>query len=536
MKKTIYLMIGVALLMLTSCSDSFLDDLPMTQKVDENFYQTPNDMFEAMVGCYKILAKEENENLFQIAEAASDNVYGGGGVGDGPGSPFDEFKMYTTNDFCSAPWTNKYTGIYRCNMFLQKEAAKDWGADSTTVKHYTAEVHFLRAYYYFYLMRIYGSIPLITEPVNENKEQAPAADVYKLIAEDLKFAIDNLPATKVADMAAADYGRITKWAAESMMARVFLFYTGYYKAADLCGVVNKAQALAYLEDVISNSGHGLLPDFRSLWAYGLNTSYLAKLTGDSKIKYIGEGKQNIESVFVVKYSGSGGWNKFEGAHWIKYLGWRSGNWDPIAQGWGIASTVNPKLWSDFDSNDTRKTGSILSVKDEGSAYVTGDQRDETYYWAKKYIPVSENGEDRLNKLGVNTQYGQPYDFMVIRYSDVLLMAAELGSPNGQKYFDMVRDRAYKDANHRLPLTQENLREERRFEFAFECVRYYDLLRYGLDYAKSKIDETKVVWNKGVKESIPIVFPIESGGFFQIPYTQIRLSNQVLKQNPYWVVK
>jgi hypothetical protein len=122
----------------------------------------------------------------------------------------------------------------------------------------------------------------------------------------------------------------------------------------LVGTVSKTEALAFLEDVIANSGHELLPDFRSLWAYGLNTKYLQTLTGDPTIKYLGEGKVNKEAVFVVKYSPSGAWGKFEGAHWIKYLGWRSGNWDPIAQGWGIASTVNPKLWNDFDSNDTRK--------------------------------------------------------------------------------------------------------------------------------------------------------------------------------------
>lgn len=533
--KKIILILGIVAFSITSCTDSFLEDLPMTQKVDKNFYQTPQDMYEAMVGCYKILQKEESENLFQIAESASDNVYGGGGVGDGPGSPFDEFKMYSTNDFCSAPWTNKYSGVYRCNMFLEKYEAKDWGKDADIVKQYAAEVHFLRAYYYFYLIRIYGNIPLITTSISENPEQAPAEEVYKLIAEDLKYAIDNLPAIPVSKMNPNDYGRITKWAAESMLARVYLFYTGYYKTTDLAGIT-KEKVLACLEDVISNSGHGLLPDFRSLWGYGLNTKYLAELTGDPKIKYIGEGKQNIESVFVVKYSGSGGWGKFEGAHWIKYMGWRSGNWDPIAQGWGIASTVNPKLWSDFESADTRKTASILSVKDEGSNYITGDQRDETFYWQKKYTPVSIDGADRLNALGVNTQYGQPYDFMVIRYSDVLLMAAELGAVNAQTYFDMVRDRAYKDTEHRLPLNQENLREERRLEFAFECIRYYDLLRYGLDYAKSKIDEVKVVYNKGVKEEIPIVFPVESGGFFQIPYKEIRLSNFKLKQNDYWVVK
>ena len=107
----------------------------------------------------------------------------------------------------------------------------------------------------------------------------------KDIAEDLVFASNNLPAGAYTSVPG---GRITKWAAKSLLGRVYLYYTGYYAATDLAGVVTKAQALGHLEDVIATSGHGLLDDFSTLWPAA------------SVDKYAGE--SNKEIVFSVKYT------------------------------------------------------------------------------------------------------------------------------------------------------------------------------------------------------------------------------------------
>jgi len=133
--------------------------------------------------------------------------------------------------------------------------------------------------------------------------------------------------------------------------------------------------------------------------------------------------------------------------------------------------------------------------------------------------------------------GQFQDYVAIRYADVLLMAAELGSTNAQKYFDDVRSRAGLPS---IPLTTEALREERRFEFVGEGIRFYDLLRYDytLDYAANKIAITKTVKSGGNDETVTINGDRlkATKGLQQIPQNQITLSNGVLDQNDGWKIE
>ena len=125
---------------------------------------------------------------------------------------------------------------------------------------------------------------------------------------------------------------------------------------------------------------------------------------------------------------------------------------------------------------------------------------------------------------------------MIRYADVLLMAAELGSANAQSYFDKVRQRAYKTNFSSIPVTPDNIMTERRLEFAGEGIRYWDLLRQGVNVAAATIAETDTpVLSGGVSAKVTIKAEniISKRGFQQIPNTQITLSNSVLKQNPGW---
>jgi starch-binding outer membrane protein, SusD/RagB family len=137
--------------------------------------------------------------------------------------------------------------------------------------------------------------------------------------------------------------------------------------------------------------------------------------------------------------------------------------------------------------------------------------------------------------GVNFMIGQFQDYISIRYADVLLMAAELGSPNAQTYFDNVRKRAYGTAFVTLPVTTENLLKERRLEFALEGIRYWDLLRQGVDKAAEIIAENATVLNGGVsaQKTITAAKIKETKGLAQIPFSEITLSNNVLKQNAGW---
>lgn len=142
----------------------------------------------------------------------------------------------------------------------------------------------------------------------------------------------------------------------------------------------------------------------------------------------------------------------------------------------------------------------------------------------------------VDGLGGNGfQLGQFQDYTVMRYADVLLMAAELGSANSQAYFDQVRQRAFKTNFISIPANQINIMKERRLEFALEGIRYWDLLRQGVGAAASEIAESTTLLSGGVSVNKTITAArIESTkGLSQIPSTQITLSGGVLKQNAGW---
>jgi len=146
------------------------------------------------------------------------------------------------------------------------------------------------------------------------------------------------------------------------------------------------------------------------------------------------------------------------------------------------------------------------------------------------------GRSLAEKMGgASFMISQFQDYVSIRYADVLLMAAELGAAGAQNYFDDVRKRALGASFVQLPVTQANIMNERKLEFAGEGIRYWDLLRQGVNVAASAIAETVTLENGGVNATKTILASkiVETRGLVQIPYSQITLSNNVLKQNAGW---
>ena len=522
--------IALILLVTGGCKKSFLDTEPVTSVTDENFYKTPADAFKALVGCYDGLqiVWSEGVALPVAAEVMSDNTFGGTGASDGFGyqmiDEFDKARSPSDQNVYERNWALYYKALYRCNMLISKMDQIQWGSNTALRKTYESETRYLRAYLLFDMVRLWGNIPLLTAPSAENLPQANPDDVYKVIAEDLKFAADNMQGVNYTAQPVAERGRVTKYAAEALLARVYLFYTGYYAKADLVGLVTKANVLTYLEDVISNSGYGLLDDYANLWPAASLASYAKE--------------DNKETIFAIKYTYTSDYNgNTDGNHWMIMTGIREQALFPYGNGWG-AETVNPKLWTAYSSTDTRRAASITSIVDEKLAFTNqSKQREYTGYYAKKYSPmIDENGKPLPEGYGnTSFQIGQFQDYVSIRYADVLLMAAELGSANAQTYFNEVRQRAYKGAFTPLAVNQDNIMKERRLEFAFEGIRYYDLLRQGINKAAQEIAETTTVLNggKSAEKKILAGNVIATKGLQQIPYTQINLSNGVLKQNAGW---
>lgn len=410
----------------------------------------------------------------------------------------------------------------------------NWEGNEEKKKTIEGETRFLRAKLYFDLVRLFNRVPLILEPTTANVPQAEASETYKVIAEDLKFAAENISAEAYSSSwAAANDGMVTQWAAKSLLARVFLFYTGYYGTTDVEGVVDHNYVLAGLEDVIANGGYGLVDAYKNLWEAASSIPN----EEENSLETTWAGRGNKEFVFTQKFNFTQDYNgNLDGNRWLVMMGMRNTNFSPYGKGWG-ACTVNPKLVAAFEVGDTRKTASVIDVAAEGidDIFDKKDQREYTGYSNKKYTPMClPDGTTAVEGLGDgDNQISQYQDFVVIRYADVLLMAAEMGSVNAQTYFDMVRARAGLESK---AVSKDNIMAERQAEFAFEGLRYWDLLRQGLAFAATEIAESNVsVLSGNVEDFVNISSAniTATKGFMQIPNTQITLSDGVLVQNEGW---
>ncbi len=515
MKKYILSPIPVILLVLlfTACSKEFLDRQPLDQEVSTNFYQTEEDAMEGLTAVYDVLGYDMTPGVnwcpfVTMSDILSDDSFAGGqDANDGMDEDeLNTFSIPTTNMIVHAIWLKNYTGIYRANLLMEKmdqiEASDEFKA------RLIAECKFLRAYFHFEQVRFFENIPLLTKtisgPSEYSQDQETPEVVYNQIALDLVEAADVLPAV----IPAGEEGRISKWAAKALLARAYLFYNGVYgadlKAGEL--VIDRAKVLEYLEDAIANSGHDLFPDY--------STNF--RLAGE----------YGIESVFEISHGDTPPWWDWyyvrggEGNLGAQMQGPRvtgSENWD---RGWSFG-TVNHKLAEDM-GDDPRLAMTILKEEELDGTLDKGYQH--TGYYSKKYSSDAEHwssdGQFELNRT---------CNFRVIRFSDVLLMAAELGSPNAQTYLDRVRARVGLGS---IPATEDNIYKERRLELSLEGIRYFDVLRKGLSYASQEFTVVGVRGPKYVEDQVvyDVTFNSATKGFLPIPQTEVDLSNGVFIQN------
>lgn len=544
MKIMRYILLALVVSIFSSCSKSFLDTEPLTEKTDGNFYTTPDEANQALTGCYDALQLIYSDGIaFPVASTVmSDLTFGGTGAGDGDGYPmvdeYDNSVSPSDLNLYEGNWKNYYKGIFRCNTLLLHIDDVDWSKQEDMKFIIEAEARFLRAYFYFDMVRLWERVPLLTEPSAENIPQSEPDEIYAVIADDLLYAVEHARSITYGSIATGDYGHATKWAAEGLLARVFLFYTGYYGKDNLVGKVSKSDALGFVEDIIANSGHGLLDNFADLWPAA--AQYEAVQNGKPIYETTYAGETNKEVVFAIKYTYTSDWEgNTDGNHWLVMNGLRKMNWPETGYGYGWgACTVVPELYENWDQNDTRRASSIMAIEEEGINYTQiNDVKEYTGYFTKKYIPLCDTaGNSVAEELGgVSFMIGQYQDYFVIRYADVLLMAAELGSPNALQYLNMVRERAGLEAASSAD--KDVIYNERKYEFAFEGIRYWDLLRYDhtLQYAANKVSYTGTVLTGGAEYAIIIDGSklIQTRGLSQIPNNQITLSGGVLVQNPGW---
>lgn len=569
MKKLIYITFIAALVLVTSCSQSYLDTDNLYGKSLETFYSTPTDIEEAMAGVYNaIYTTNVHSDEAIAASLMSDLMLGGGGPDDKSAKWVDNFED-PVEDTYRDMWTQSYNGITRANGIIEKTAAADFTKYFSSLEEAQnfkdqaiGEALFMKAFYYFRLGKFFGGVPLII--TLDDPRDAPRStftETFAQIASDLKLAIETMPATAFPNIPTSRYGHANKWVAQAYLARVYLFYTGYMTniegqatnelpLAD-GGALSAGDVQAYLEDCMNNSGHKLVSDFRNLWPY----SYLNKASGKTvlpwaeteDLSWVGQdghtptfGTGNYETMFVQRYSfGDWGWDN--GNIYTNRLplfaGIRDNSMVPFGQGWGWC-TVNPKLFNTWDDADPRKLGSILQMgkTEQGTDSYQQDKGDhETGLFNKKYTSLQyadASGDVKgmfvqlYNWGNADMQLMHAQDFIFMRYADVLLMHSEItGTADGM---NQVRARA---GLAPVAYSLEALKTERMHELAFEGLRWFDIVRWG--DVTAAFDGTIDVRNSGSDAKYKVTYRPETKGLVPIPETEVRLSSGVYEQNPGW---
>lgn len=562
MKKILYIILFA--LIFTGCED-FLNYDPLTDKTSANFPGTSEEVMQMMAGIYTTMNNEHqltDMSYLFVCEVASDEKLGGGGVNDVKAQAYEAF-MYSDPDMLNHNWETTYEGIHRANFAIEKlETLADGILSEEDKNQFKGEALFLRAFFYHRLATLYGSVPLKITTEMADLGGASADEIFGQIASDLKAAVSLLPNKPYSN---TTEGHVTRWAAQAMMARVWLFYTGFYQKADLPlaegGSVTKQEVITMLGECISNSGHTLVGDFHELWPYTNELTiqdypyiqdYMTE-TGKT-LKYASDnGARNPETLFALKFSNFADWDIRRGYanQYQLYFALRGlqslANTYPFAGGWGQGNSIPKPVvdqWLADEPNDPRLWASVLDIEAELPNYAKGqwDFVLESNYWGKKYNGISaRDGNKYYNDYSVlmynnkdNQQLSHGDDLIFIRFADVLLMMSEL--TEDAQYMNRVRLRAGLEEK---PYSLENIQKERRYELAFEGLRWNDMRRWGDSYAKTALESqigapiynygNAAVYNGVIKNMNYSSRYDETKGFFPIPQSQINLSNGMLEQ-------
>jgi len=459
MKLKKYFSIAALASLVFACSEDFLTKSPEDSINTSNFFQTETDAVTAINGAYQPLQwpKLYNMRMWTTDIMAGNSIVGAGGGTDGIETQ-DEANFVTASDNQGVLdlWRGPWPGILRCNIILQKVPGM---TISETVKNRVlGEAYFLRAHYYFILVRFFGDVPLTLKPVEPGDDlrpfRTPKADVYKQIISDLNQAITFLPPKE--QYSGNDVGRASKGSAVGMLAKVYLTLGDWQKVVDLC-------------DQVKGLG------------YSLNASY-----GDNFSSSTENSKESLFEIQYVSDAGMGFWDNENQASWLSTFTGPRGS-DLVAGGWGWNQPTQEFINS-YETGDLRK---------DVTAFYDGCPKFDGKDYKKSWSMTGFNLRKFLVPLSAVPSYdNSPLNFPVLRYADVLLMKAEALNELGRTAeaaapLNEVRTRA--GLGNVTGLTKDAFRakvlNERRMELAFEGQRWFDLIRinngqFGIDFLKS----------------------------------------------------
>ena len=587
--KKIILTVLACVMTVVSCDkiDSLLDTTNYQKADTSSFPKTEKDAEQLVNSTYYSMFTFYTGSIFRITlfrhMIASDDLYGHGSESSTETSAADRL-LEISGDENNSTWGSYYKGIHRCNYALESISAMDDELFTGDNKNwYLGQAYFMRAFFLWTMADRHETFPLTLTFDVENTPNATVDEIYEAIASDLTNAINLIPAKYGYSRDDNQAGRATKYAAEALLGRVWLFYTGFYQKDNMAGIT-KSQVISYLEDCANNSKFGLENDPREIWGY-TNEYSSGFAYGADFDTYVSRenlhwvGNHSKETVWGVHFPFNTPTNTMAYNRLGEWLGMRNAakttNKDiyPYSAESNGNASVNPNMvkeWyedPDYGPQDKRFYGSFLATNEKSlkKAYpwlksdfyielpnFKGDNNKEverTLFYPKKYIMTAcytdgtktsmyKNFFHAINSAVSNSKSGNKNDAIYIRFADVLLMLDELkGTVDGM---NQLRTRAGLQPYDSYSF--ERLQKERRYEFAFEGIRFDDLRRWYPETAGEIIQKNQDggyiefkgnIVPDGYREMPGRSFSqryTQTHGFWMVPMSQITLQEGLLKQH------
>lgn len=458
-KKLLYTgcFMAASMLSLTSCGD-FLDEDPKGQLNPETFYTIEDDYTAGVNTLYDKVNQTQSWTNPMYPQWQGDDITANPGSNKQACAALDAFDSDGANKGVTEAWTQHYAVIKTANLII--EGSEKFPGDKAKIATALGNAHFWRAYSYYYLVRVFGKLPIITKTNIEQFDAQPSEieKVYELIVQDLKDAINELPTgydKEPARLFGVDVWA-TKQAAQSTLAAVYMSMAGYPLNK---GTEYYKLAAELAKDVITNNGtYGFIlnPDWKDVYSMGNNYNMETVLGINNDAKGWWDHDSQLSSCCRFEGLGDGGWGDAWGeiAFWKRY-----------PEGPRKNAIYAPKVT--FQETITEKIGDKEVKKDKISKAV--------YWWEldNNGKPVVDAYHPMFTIFTVNADENgnmlkQPYDYMginykgmvndrrhnLIRYSEVLLWYAESAARAGlsdlteaKKCLKLVRNRAVTDVDN-----------------------------------------------------------------------------------------
>jgi starch-binding outer membrane protein, SusD/RagB family len=522
--KTVLVAAIYAMLLLSGCSKEFLNRAPEDQIVADNFYTDATRLRMATSALYCRPWWDFNwPFIYEVGDIMSGNTY----HGYNPYNTFVSFAISSGDDGLKYGWSSLYNVVANSNTaIINIETLSSADISETDKKAALAEAHFMRGVAYFYLVRVWGPVPIITN--NGDLAQEPKipriieSDIYKFILEDLKYACKYLKSEDTP-------GRVTSWSAKGMVAKVYLTLAGKNQNAGTRNQADLDSAKVYAGDVCKNSGLALLKNYYDLFLRANNN--------------------NEETLFSLQWVASKGWGSQN--WWQSYL-MPDGAIADCGDGNWASGRVSYDLYQCFKSGDSRRKATFMLTGDDYPEFITKSNPNgysisaSTNTWSdagiKKYViggPLAPGNDNSIASMQTDIHT------YILRLADVYLTYAEaiLGNnstssdEDALKYFNLVRKRA--GLAEVASITRDSILNERRCEFALEGQFWFDLLRLH-DYNPqaaieliSKQNRASFSYNASTGETAAAVYnytPTEAD--FSLPYPAVDVTkNPKLLEDP-----